>query len=136
MAGETCAISPTTIAVTAGSTQSVFAALTTTAQSYAKTGQQTSKNDMPGRGAGGVEFVAGGISFAALLGCFSQRRLRAYRKSLSLCMVLAALAMIAGCSGTSTVANPSGTPSGTQTVTITATSGTVSRTANFTVTVQ
>ena len=132
--GETCALTPTSVLLAAGGTTLVFAAITTTAQNYAKTGQQAG-NHAPAGGAGGVEFALGGISFAALLGCFSQRRLRAYRKTLSLCMVLAALAMIAGCSGTSTTANPNGTPSGTQTVTITATSGTVSRTANVTVTV-
>ncbi len=134
--GETCTISPTSVAITAGGTQNVFATLTTTAQNYAQTVKQAASNHAPAGGASGVEFALGGISFAALLGCFSQRRLRAYRKALSLCMVLAALVMIAGCSGTSTTANPNGTPSGTQTVTITATSGTVSRTANVTVTVQ
>jgi hypothetical protein len=134
--GETCAITPTSVAITAGGSQMVFAAITTTAQNYATTGKQAASNHAPAGGAGGVEVALGGISFAALLGCFSQRRLRAYRKALSLCMVLAALVMIAGCSGTSTTANPNGTPSGNQTVTITATSGTVSRTANVTVTVQ
>jgi hypothetical protein len=129
--GEACTITPSSVTLS-GTAQSFTATVSTTSVYLAGVTLGGSPRQ-PGK-----KFYegAGGVSMALLLGFVGRRRLRDYRRAISVGLAMMLVVVIAGCATNYNQLNPAGTLLGTQTLTVIATSNGVSRSTTVTLTVQ